>query len=128
MARGAIQVKQGYCPHCGLLTKCERNSLVWGGGDLILIVFSFGGWLVLKLLWNALVNSWRCSRCGSPPGRRPAGLVNGRDPLARMPEPMPPRALPDAAARMHALEDMLRRGLISQDEYGAKRAEILRSL
>lgn len=64
MARGNLQITRRACPSCGL-TKFERNAVEWGAGDLILLVATALFWVPVKLLWNALVNPWRCSTCGS---------------------------------------------------------------
>lgn len=81
--RGSLQVNQCQCPVCRALTKTERSSMVWGFGDLLLIVVTpfalakWGGvdagiaifvalaWIPMKFAWNALANPWRCTVCGS---------------------------------------------------------------
>lgn len=39
--------------------------MVWGGGDLVLVLLTWGAWALLKILINAFANPWRCSACGA---------------------------------------------------------------
>jgi ribosomal protein L37AE/L43A len=63
MARGNLEVSQQHCPSCGKSVKAERNARVWGGGDLIMVVFTLGLWAVIKLAAGG--QAWRCAGCGS---------------------------------------------------------------
>jgi hypothetical protein len=62
MAKGTIEVSSGHCSHCATRTKLERNSLVWGCGDLVMVVITCGFWALGKVLMR---EAWRCSVCGS---------------------------------------------------------------
>lgn len=65
MARGSLERTQRYCKTCQWNMPSSRNSTVWGLGDFVMILFTFGGWLVAKFAFNFLMNGWRCERCGS---------------------------------------------------------------
>ncbi|HEY2092704.1 MAG TPA: hypothetical protein VGJ81_12500 [Thermoanaerobaculia bacterium] len=65
MAVGNIRIASKPCASCGRVQKFERNALVWGGGDLVLVLLTWGAWAILKILINAGTNPWRCSRCGA---------------------------------------------------------------
>jgi hypothetical protein len=65
MARGNMKVGQRYCATCGKTAKCERNATVWGLGDVVMVLFTLGAWLLLKFAFNAGSNPWRCSECGA---------------------------------------------------------------
>jgi hypothetical protein len=54
MAVGNLQVR-----------KFEKNAMVWGGGDLVLVLLTWGVWAILKLEFNLAANPWRCSSCGA---------------------------------------------------------------
>ncbi len=64
MARGTTQVKNGFCKQCNKSVKTEKNATVWGVGDLVMVMLTAGGWLVLKLISNGISNPWRCYECG----------------------------------------------------------------
>jgi hypothetical protein len=63
--RGNTQVNRRYCPECEKETKCQRNAIEWGAGDLILILCTIGLWVPAKYALAAALNPWRCSDCGS---------------------------------------------------------------
>lgn len=60
--RGNVEFSSGRCAHCNELRKLERPSQVWGAGDLIMVLFTFGLWAVVKLMARP---AWHCSTCGS---------------------------------------------------------------
>lgn len=62
MATGTIETSRGFCPTCKTHTKVERNSMVWGCGDVVMVLFSCGLWVLGRIL---LRPAWRCSQCGS---------------------------------------------------------------
>ena len=64
MTRGNLQISRKFCPACSTNTKCERNATVWGCGDVFLVFFSCGLWLIPKWMFNNYSNPWRCSLCG----------------------------------------------------------------
>ena len=63
--RGNVQISRRYCLVCHRWTKHERNAIVWGFGDLLLILFTFGLWLIPKAIIIGCVNRWRCAECGA---------------------------------------------------------------
>ncbi|CAA0121103.1 Uncharacterised protein [BD1-7 clade bacterium] len=65
MAAGNIKVTSKHCKKCNERTKFERNSLVWGAGDLIMVLLTAGLYLPFRFLIHALTNPWRCTKCGS---------------------------------------------------------------
>ena len=65
MATGNLKVKKSFCKGCNKNTKVERNGIIWGLGDFILVLFSAGLWALLRIMLNAIVNPWRCSECGT---------------------------------------------------------------
>jgi hypothetical protein len=68
MATGNIKVKNARCKHCNNLVKAERNGMIWGLGDFIMVLLTLGLWAVLRWVSNALSNPWRCSKCGKRVG------------------------------------------------------------
>ena len=62
MAKGTLEISSGHCPHCNTRTKLERNSMVWGCGDLVLVLITCGLWALVRILMRP---NWRCSVCGS---------------------------------------------------------------
>lgn len=62
MATGTMENARGYCPDCDKYTKIERNSMVWGCGDLIMIFITFGAWVLVRFVFRP---EWRCSKCGA---------------------------------------------------------------
>ena len=48
--------------------------------------------------------------------------------ITPVPAPMPPSDLPNPAKKLEDLNTMLKKGLITQDEYNAKKAEILKNM
>ncbi len=65
MAAGNIKVSTKHCQQCNERTKFERNSLDWGGGDLIMVLLTVGMYLPFRYLIHAITNPWRCSKCES---------------------------------------------------------------
>lgn len=65
MARGTLETTQRHCKSCQWNMPANRSSTVWGMGDFIMILVTFGGWLVVKFAFSLLSNPWRCARCGS---------------------------------------------------------------
>mgnify|MGYP003392431584 CR=1 FL=1 len=64
MATGNLKVKNAYCKKCAKSTKVERNGMIWGMGDFILVILTAGLWVLLRFVLNAMTNPWRCSECG----------------------------------------------------------------
>ncbi len=64
MATGNSRVRSFECKACNSTTKFERNGMIWGMGDFILVLLTAGLWIVLRLIMNAVANPWRCSGCG----------------------------------------------------------------
>lgn len=62
MATGGTEIKRAHCPVCAKLTKVERPAMVWGAGDLIMVVATLGVWAIAKATARS---AWRCSECGS---------------------------------------------------------------
>lgn len=60
--KGTIEISSGLCLNCKTRTKLERNSMIWGCGDLVLAVITCGAWALIRVLSR---DSWRCSACGS---------------------------------------------------------------
>lgn len=65
MATGNFRMSRRFCKSCNASKNCQRNGMVWGMGDLILVLLSFGVWVIFKLAFNALLNPWRCADCGA---------------------------------------------------------------
>ena len=65
MAVGNLRVSSRTCSTCQTTRKFEKNALVWGCGDLIMILVTFGVWLLLKFGFDLASNPWRCSVCGT---------------------------------------------------------------
>lgn len=65
MAAGNIKIASKDCKHCNKRTKFERNSLVWGMGDLIMVLLTAGLYLPFRYLIHTFTNPWRCTQCGS---------------------------------------------------------------
>jgi hypothetical protein len=63
--RGNTQIQRAWCPECAKQTRVQRNSVGWGGGDFLLILFTLGFWIPAKLLFVNWANPWRCSACGA---------------------------------------------------------------
>lgn len=68
----AIEETLKYCPHCKKKTRHYRNTnktgLLMFLVHLVLTVVTFGGWLVLLVIWMILtkkVGGWTCSECPS---------------------------------------------------------------
>lgn len=53
------------CAKCETVRKFEKNAMVWGCGDLLLVVVTFGVWAVIRFVADLMVNPWRCSVCGT---------------------------------------------------------------
>ncbi len=65
MGRGAPEIGQRYCRTCRTNVPVTRNSMVWGCGDLIMVLVTCGAWLVVRFAHNYSTNPWRCQRCGA---------------------------------------------------------------
>ena len=65
MAAGNLRVTRTFCESCSAQVKFEKSSINWGGGDLIMIMLTFGGWVAAKFIYHMAFNPWRCSSCGS---------------------------------------------------------------
>ena len=64
MAVGNLRVSSRMCATCGTVRKFEKNAMVWGCGDLLLVVVTFGIWVIIRYVADYMVNPWRCSVCG----------------------------------------------------------------
>jgi hypothetical protein len=64
MATGNLKVSQRRCNVCGKMTKCERNGMIWGCGDPIMVFITVGLWCIARFIVNEAMNPWRCSECG----------------------------------------------------------------
>jgi hypothetical protein len=62
--KGTYKSKQALCQQCGARKRFEKNSMIWGCGDLIMIILTFGIWMVLRFAGDFLLNPWRCKDCG----------------------------------------------------------------
>jgi hypothetical protein len=51
------------------MAKFERNAIMWGLGDFVMVLITFLLWVPLKLAFYSWQNPWRCSACGSRPGK-----------------------------------------------------------
>lgn len=67
MGKGNLQVSSHYCNICRGRVKFERNAVVWGLGDFVMVVITSGLWAIIKLIYVA---PWRCAICGSPKGSK----------------------------------------------------------
>jgi hypothetical protein len=56
------QIVSKACPTCGTVTKFERHVTAMGCGDLIMVIFTVGLWLLIRQVWKP---PFRCSVCGS---------------------------------------------------------------
>lgn len=65
MATGNIKVTSKFCKQCDKQTKVERNGMIMGCGDLIMVCCTFGLWLIFRVIYNAILNPWCCKECGS---------------------------------------------------------------
>lgn len=63
--KGNTQITSKYCHSCNKQMKFEKNSMIWGCGDLVMVILTFGGWLVIRLIMDFFSNPWRCKECGS---------------------------------------------------------------
>jgi hypothetical protein len=63
--RGNVQVSRRPCPQCGREVKAERNSTVWGCGDLVLVLVTLGLWVPIRWALGTGSNPWRCAECGT---------------------------------------------------------------
>jgi len=64
MATGNLKISRHYCKCCQKNVKTERSGMVWGCGDLILVVLTLGGWCIIRIVFDGVLNPWRCSECG----------------------------------------------------------------
>ncbi len=55
------QIKSIHCPHCNQVTKFERHITAMGCGDFIMVLMTFGIWILIRELFKP---SFRCSVCG----------------------------------------------------------------
>jgi hypothetical protein len=78
--KGNIQITSKFCKTCNKQMKFERNSMIWGLGDLFMIIvaaiiganaesgliliLAIGGWIAFRFGSNAVTNPWRCKECG----------------------------------------------------------------
>ena len=62
--RGNIEMCSAWCPECERQVKAERNSAVWGCGDLLMVLFTFGLWVPLRIVLTSGSRRWRCCYCG----------------------------------------------------------------
>lgn len=65
MATGNIKLSSSFCENCDKQTKREKNGMVFGMGDLIMVCGTLGAWIVLKVLGDCIFNPWRCTNCGN---------------------------------------------------------------
>ena len=57
-------VSNRYCPNCERTGKAEMKALEWGCGDVVMIVFTFALWALLRWgLW--MMEPWKCTECGT---------------------------------------------------------------
>lgn len=70
---------------CRRTSKFEKNSMVWGCGDLILVVVTFGIWLILRFVFEQFANPWRCTNCGNRPSNPPAPSASPGQPSSSLP-------------------------------------------
>ncbi len=63
--RGNVVIQQRWCPGCKHAVAAQRNSGVWGCGDLILILLTVGLWLPIRMTLAGMSSPWRCPQCGS---------------------------------------------------------------
>jgi hypothetical protein len=61
----AIKNTRKFCTCCQHSTKFESNTMVWGFGDLVMLVLTAGAWLVIRGIWDLVGNPWRCATCGT---------------------------------------------------------------
>lgn len=61
---GNIKYANRRCPNCDKIVKCQRNGMVWGLGDFIMVLLTAGIWVIIRFIFNALLNPWRCADCG----------------------------------------------------------------
>ncbi len=62
--RGNIKIASRWCRACKRQIRAEANSTVWGCGDLLMVLITFGVWIPLRMVLLALSSPWRCSECG----------------------------------------------------------------
>jgi len=65
MATGNIRKTIKYCDTCMGHSSHERNGMVWGLGDFIMVLFTLGTWVLIRWGMNKFFNPWRCSICGN---------------------------------------------------------------
>ena len=58
-----MEQSSGTCRHCMTRVKLERPAMVWGCGDLVMVLLTCGLWALGKILMRP---AWRCSVCGTP--------------------------------------------------------------
>lgn len=63
---GNIEICNRWCRYCGGMMKHERNAMLWGAGDLLLMLMTCFISIPLKFLlyWASGRSSWRCHWCG----------------------------------------------------------------
>lgn len=62
--RGSLKTSSRWCARCKSQVAAVSNSWAWGCGDLILVLLTFGLWVLVKLTIAILANPWRCPNCG----------------------------------------------------------------
>lgn len=65
MAVGNLRATSRACGQCGTVRKFEKNSMVWGCGDLVMVLVTFGAWVIVRFIADMIVNPWRCLVCGN---------------------------------------------------------------
>lgn len=55
------QTESKTCKKCGTVTKHERHITAMGCGDLIMVIFTFGIWIIIREVFKP---KFRCSVCG----------------------------------------------------------------
>jgi len=57
-----VQIANKSCTQCGQNVKAERNASQMGCGDLVMVLLTFGLWVVIRQLFK---KPWLCTQCGS---------------------------------------------------------------
>jgi predicted RNA-binding Zn-ribbon protein involved in translation (DUF1610 family) len=62
--RGNVKLTSRWCKSCKKQVAAQADSAVWGCGDLIMVLLTFGLWAIFRLVMLAIFSPYRCTNCG----------------------------------------------------------------